>query len=161
MTLTVEPTSKTVHGSNVSNGMETHPQMPWTETTLSMSTDSEATNLPEDTPTETLSVMASVEIALGCIILLLFGGSLGLWVILCYKARALQRIRNVQRPTESQRSHQPVYDSVDIYKLNEFTSGNGSLINFFHRNPAYAYQGTQLEPKPCKKISRIHHDWLI
>lgn len=152
------PTSKTGGGSSISNGMETHPQMPWTETTPSLSTNSEATNLPDET-TNSLSTMAMVEIVLGCFILLMFGGSLALWVILCYKARAMQRVRNPQRPTDTERNHQPIYDA--IYRMNESTSGNGSLIEFFHRNPAYAYQGTQIEPKPSKKIGKIHHDWLI
>lgn len=157
--MTTTPTSKTVHGSNMSNGMETHPRMPWTETTLSISTDSEATSLPDDAPGGSLSTMATVVIVLGCFIFLMFGGSLALWVILCYKVRAIQRVRNVQRPTNNERNHQPVYDS--IFKMHESTNRNGTLIEFFHRNPAYAYQVTQIEPKPTKKIGKIHHDWLI
>lgn len=156
------PTSKTVHGSNISNGMETHPQMPWTETTLTMSTDGEATNLPDDRPTGSLSTTATVEIVLGCIIFLMFSGSLLLWVILCYKVRAMRRVRNLPNPMDSQRNHhacQPVYDS--IFKMHENTNGNRALIEFFHRNPAYAYQGTLIEPKKTKKIVKIHHDWLI
>ena len=157
--MTTTPTSKTVHGSNMSNGMETHPRMPWTETTLSMSTDSEATSLPDDATGGSLSTMATVVIVLGSFIFLMFGGSLVLWVILCYKVRAIQRVRNVQRPTSNERNRQPVYDS--IFKMHESTNRNGTLIEFFHRNPAYAYQVTQIEPKPTKKIGKIHHDWLI
>ncbi len=147
------------NNTNTSSGTETPPQMPQTETTLSVSTDSEATNLPEDSRPAggSLSTMATVEIVLGCFILLMFGGSLLLWVILCYKARAIRRVRNLPpRPADSARTHmhQPVYDS--IYKSG---TGNGTILNnFFHRNPAYAYQ---IEPKRTKKIVKIHHDWLI
>jgi hypothetical protein len=141
--------------------METPPQTPWTETTPSVSTDNEPTNLPEDRPAGgTLSTMATVEIVLGCFILLMFGGSLLLWVILCCKARAMRRVRNLPpRPTDNERNHmhQPVYDS--IYKMHESGNGNGTILNnFFHRNPAYAYQ---IEPKRIKKTVKIHHDWLI
>ena len=154
----------TVDSSTTGSGRETHPQMPrtgGTETTLSISTDSEPTNLPEDSrPTGALSTMATVEIVLGCFILLMFGGSLLLWVILCYKAKAMRRVRNLPSPittdSERNRMHQPVYDS--IYKMQESGNGSGTIVNFFHRNPAYAYQ---IEPKRTKKVVKIHHDWLI
>ena len=152
----------TVDSSPTSSGTETHPQMPQTETTLSISTDSEPTTLTEDSrPAGDLSTMATVEIVLGCFIFLVFGGSLLLWVILCYKARAMRRVRNLPSPIttdrERNRMHQPVYDS--IYKMQESGNGSGTIINnFFHRNPAYAYQ---TEPKRTKKIVKIHHDWLI
>ena len=157
-----ENVTMTVDGSTTSSGTETRPQIPWTKTTLSISTNSEApTNPQEDRPAGTLSTMATVEIILGCFILLMFGGSLLLWVILCCKARAIRRVRNLPSPIvtdgERNRTHQPVYDS--IYKMQESGNGSGIIINdFFHRNPAYAYR---IEPKRTKKIVKIHHDWLI
>ena len=137
-----------------------------TVTPFTLSTD-EITREPvkENGSREELSMMAKVEIVLGCFVVAVFVASLGLWIYLCHKARKMQRA-NTSSSIRICEIEQPIYEHVSTPspKLQSSTESEKELPALFHRNPAYAVQATQPETDSTSSSVRrpkLHHDWIL
>ena len=73
-------------------------------------------------PTKPLSITARVEIAVGCLVVVVFIASLALWVATCFKARAIRQQLKLFNTIKG--SSQSIYDDISVSTNDEMVPSN-------------------------------------
>ena len=73
-------------------------------------------------PMEPLSITARVEIAVWCLVVVVFIASLALWVATCFKARAIRQQLKLLNTKKG--SSQSIYDDISVTTNNETVPSN-------------------------------------